>query len=295
MDGRARVAGALLFCPADRPERFGKAVAAADLVILDLEDGVAAQNRARAREALVRAAPDLDPDRTVVRVNPATSADFAADLAALDRTGLRLVMLAKTESADQPARLGPARDVIALCETPAGVLAAPAIAAAANVVALMWGAEDLLAAIGGRSSRHPDGRYRDVARHAASSVLLAAAARGRAAIDAVYLDIPDLDGLAAEARDAAATGYAAKACIHPSQVAVVREAFRPGETELAWADRVLRAAEQAGGGVFAFEGQMVDAPVLRHAEHLLRAAGLDPESDLGRLPPLKQAARPREG
>lgn len=276
MGGQRAVAGALLFCPADRPERYARAAAVADLVVLDLEDGVAPQNRARARAALVRAAPELDPARTVVRVNPATSAAFAADLAALDRTGLRMCMLAKAESADQPARLGPTRTVIALCETPAGVLAAPAIAAVPNVVALMWGAEDLLAALGGRSSRHPDGRYRDVARHASSTVLLAAAACGRAAIDAVYLDIPDLAGLAAEARDAAATGFAAKACIHPNQVPVVRDAFRPDEESLAWADRVLRAAERAGGGVFTFEGRMVDAPVLRHAEHLLRAADIDP-------------------
>jgi citrate lyase subunit beta/citryl-CoA lyase len=294
MDVPVVAGSALLFCPADRPERFARAATAADLVILDLEDGVAPEGRARARAALVEAAPGLDPRRTVVRVNPVTTAEFAADLAALDRTGLRLCMLAKTESAEQPAQLGAGRAVIALCETPAGVLAAPAIAAAANVVALMWGAEDLLAGLGGRSSRHPDGRYRDVARHARATVQLAAAAAGRAAIDAVYLDIPDLEGLAREARDAAATGFAAKACIHPSQVPVVREAFRPSAAEVDWATRVLRAAERADGGVFAFEGRMVDAPVLRHAEHLLRAARPThpPEAD-GRGPAPRSAETTR--
>ncbi len=180
-------------------------------------------------------------------------------------------MLPKAETAAQVAALAP-RSVLALCETPRGVLGASELAAAAGTVALMWGAEDLVAAIGGRSSRHPDGRYRDVARHARSGVLLAAAAAGVPAVDAVYLDIPDLDGLRGESEDAAASGFAAKACIHPTQVAVVRAAYRPGEEEVAWARRVLAAAADASG-VFAFEGRMVDAPVLRHAEHVLRARG----------------------
>jgi citrate lyase subunit beta/citryl-CoA lyase len=138
----------------------------------------------------------------------------------------------------------------------------------------MWGAEDLVAALGGRSSRHATGPYRDVARHARSAVLLAAAASGTAAVDSVYLDIPDLAGLRAEAVDAGASGFLAKACIHPSQVSVVREAFRPSDAELEWARRVLAAADGAHG-VFAFEGRMIDAPLLRHAEHVLRAAGTD--------------------
>ena len=131
-------------------------------------------------------------------------------------------MLAKTESADQVAGLSPRR-VVALCETPRGVLAATAIAACPTTVAMMWGAEDLVAALGGRSSRRPDGPYGDVARHARAQVLLSAGAYGVAAIDAVHLDIGDLDGLRGEATDAAASGFVATACIHPSQVAVVRE------------------------------------------------------------------------
>jgi citrate lyase subunit beta/citryl-CoA lyase len=179
-------------------------------------------------------------------------------------------MLAKAESADQAAVLAP-RQVIALCETPRGVLAAPDLAAVPNVVALMWGAEDLVAAIGGRSSRRPDGRYREVARHARAAVLLAAAASLTSAVDSVYLDIGDLDGLRDEAEDGAASGFAAKACIHPRQVAVVQAAFRPTDQEVRWAQRVLAAAEESAG-VFAFEGRMVDAPVLRHARQVVRAA-----------------------
>ncbi len=259
---------ALLFCPADRPERFAKAAAAADVVLLDLEDGVAAADKPAAREALRETL--LDPERTVVRVNPAGTEDQALDLQALSATPYRLVMLAKAESAAQVSALAP-RQVVVLCETPAGVIAAEALAAVENTLALMWGAEDLVAALGGRSSRFADGTYRDVARQARARTLLAAGASGRVAIDAVHLDIADLDGLAGEADDAAASGFAATACIHPSQVAVVRAAYRPSEQDVAWATRVLAAVAE-NRGVFAFEGQMVDAPVLRHAEHVLARA-----------------------
>lgn len=258
---------ALLFCPADRPERYAKAARAADVVILDLEDGVAPSDRPAARHALGQS--ELDPSLTIVRVNPVGTPDHGLDLDALATTPYDVVMLAKTESADQVAGLAP-RQVVALCETPLGVLAATAIVACPSTVAMMWGAEDLVAALGGRSSRRPDGPYGDVARHARSQVLLSAGAYGVAAIDAVHLDIGDLDGLRGEATDAAASGFVATACIHPSQVPVVREAYRPTDDELAWAHRVLEAAAASSvRGVFSFEGKMVDAPVLRHAEHIV--------------------------
>jgi citrate lyase subunit beta/citryl-CoA lyase len=260
---------AWLFCPADRPERFAKAAAAADVVILDLEDGVAAADRPAARTALQQT--PLDPARTVVRVNAFGTEDQARDLAALAHTGYTTVMLPKAESAAQVAALAP-RDVIALIETPCGVVFAAEIAAAETTVALMWGAEDLVAALGGGSSRRADGGYRDVARHARSTVLLAAAAFGRAALDAVHLDIGDLAGLETEALDGAAVGFDATVCIHPSQIPVVRNAYRPTDDQVDWARRVLAAA-QAERGVFAFEGQMVDSPVLRHAEAILRRVG----------------------
>jgi citrate lyase subunit beta/citryl-CoA lyase len=265
---------AMLFCPADRPERYAKAAAAADVVILDLEDGVGPATKDEARRAL--AATPLDPERTVVRINPVGTDDHARDLEALAVTGYTTVMLAKTETAAQVEGLA-GRQVIGLCETPLGVANAVAVAAAAPTVALMWGAEDLIAGLGGRSSRFPAaagtgaGVYRDVARTARSLVLLAAGAHRRIAIDAVHLDIRDLDGLRAEAEDAAAGGFSATACIHPTQVDVVRTAYRPTEDQLDWARRVLAAAE-GNRGVFAFEGGMVDGPVLRHAEALLARA-----------------------
>jgi len=261
---------ALLFCPADRPDRYGKALAAADGAILDLEDGVGAAGKEAARTAL--AASDLDPARVIVRVNATGTAEHAADMAALRQTGYRVIMLAKTETRAQLDELDAGWRVVALCETPLGIVNAAEISAAPNVIAVMWGAEDLIAAMRGRTSRFPDGRYRDVALHARSAMLLAASAHGRPAIDAVYVNIPDLDGLADEAQDAAASGFALKACIHPSQVAVVRQAFQADEAQVAWARRVLEAARDAGTGdkgAIKIDGQMIDAPLIRQAEAIL--------------------------
>ena len=263
---------ALLFCPADRPERYGKAADRADAVILDLEDAVAPAAKEAARAVLVASA--LAPERTVVRLNPVRTPDFALDCEAVRRTGYRTVMLAKTESPDDVAAVRAALAgvrVIALCETARGVVNAVGIAAADGVTALMWGAEDLVASLGGTSSRGPDGTYRAVALHARSQVLLAAGAAGIGSIDAVYVDIADIQGLAAEAEDAVASGFSAKACIHPGQVSAIRAAFAPGEDEVGRA-RALLAAAEGERGVFAHEGRMVDEPILRHARSVLARA-----------------------
>ncbi|WP_083510538.1 HpcH/HpaI aldolase/citrate lyase family protein [Pseudarthrobacter sulfonivorans] len=271
---------ALLFCPASRPDRYGKAMDRADAVILDLEDAVAPQDREEARQSLI--ANPMDPDRTVVRINPAGSDDFAQDLRALQQTRYKHVMLAKTEEPESLAQLAD-YSIVALCETAKGIINAPAIAAAPNVVALMWGAEDMIASLGGTSSRRPDGQYRDVALHARSHVLLAAGAAGKAALDSVYVDIADLAGLKEECDDAIASGFTAKASIHPSQMPVIRAAYTPTQTEVEQAQRMLAAAEQTGG-VFTFEGRMVDEPVLRHARKTLSRAGLADGQDQMTVP-----------
>jgi citrate lyase subunit beta / citryl-CoA lyase len=262
---------ALLFCPADRPDRYANARATADTVILDLEDGVGADRKDAARAAIL--ATPLDPARVIVRVNATGIPEHDADLTALRQTEYRTIMLPKAETRAQFDGLGGDWRIVALCETPLGIVNAAEIAAASNVIAMMWGAEDLIAAMGGRTSRFPDGRYRDVARRARSTVLLAASAHGRPAIDSVYLDIPDLDGLAAEAEDAAASGFTLKACIHPSQAAVVRAAFRADEAQVAWARRVLDAVRASAGGpdsgAIRVDGQMIDAPLIRQAEATL--------------------------
>ncbi|WP_299560295.1 CoA ester lyase [uncultured Mycolicibacterium sp.] len=261
---------AWLFCPADRPERFAKAAAAADVVILDLEDGVAAKDREAARAALVDT--PLDPARTVVRVNPVGTPDHERDLAALARTGYTTVMLAKSESAAQVRGLAPLA-VVVLVETPLGALNVAEMARADNAWALMWGAEDLFAVTGGTSNRRPDGGYRDVAVHVRSQTLLAAKAYGRLALDSVYLNLDDLDGLRAEADDAVAVGFDAKVALHPKQVAVIRDAYAPTPEQLEWARHVLDAAREQRGA-FQLGGIMVDAPVLRRAERII---GLAPD------------------
>ena len=302
---------ALLFCPADRPDRFEKAALRADAVILDLEDAVAPENLDAARTA-IRQHP-LDPARTIVRIHALGTAAAAADLEMLRHTDYRLVMVPKAESApalDALAGFG----VIALCETAAGVLAASELARHPLTVALMWGAEDLVASLGGTSSRRADGRYRDVARHARSSVLLAAAAHGCAAIDAVHLDLTDSDIVVSDiaAPDSAASGITAPSILAPDSAAsdsaasdapasdsaasgsLVEEAtdaaacgfgavacIHPGQVAAIRAayrpaaDEVMRAREllaAATGGVFRHGGRMIDGPVLAHARAVLRRA-----------------------
>ena len=259
------------------------------MVILDLEDGCRPDNRADARRAIVESdeASGLDPERVIVRINPVDSPDHAADLEMLADARFDLVMLPKAESAAAVESLAGHR-VIPLIETPMGVLRADDIASADNAVAMFWGAEDLTAGLGGTSSRfgaeetgageHGPGTYRDVARHARARTQLAAAAFGRAALDSVHVDIADVDGLRAEAVDAAALGYAATVCIHPSQVAVIREAYRPSDDDADWARRLLAAARD-DAGAFSFEGRMVDAPLFRQAEVIARRAeALAPDS-----------------
>ena len=111
----------------------------------------------------------------------------------------------------------------------------------------------------------------DVARHVRSQTLLAAKAYGRLAFDSVFLDIKNLDGLRAETDDAVAVGFDGKVAIHPTQVSVIRDGYAPTEKEADWARRVLAAARDERG-VFQFEGQMVDMPVLRRAERIVALA-----------------------
>lgn len=275
---------ALLFCPADRGDRYSKALATADSVIIDLEDAVAPSDKTSARRQLVAAATvsdapaseaALDPARVIVRVNPAGTPEHELDLEAVRQTPYRTIMLAKAEGAAQLDALGAGGfRVLALCETATGVARADEIAAHPAVVAMMWGAEDLAASMGGKGSRHEPigeratGAYRDFARYARSRVLIEAKAAGKLAIDSVFLNIPDTEGLWQEANDASVSGFDATACIHPSQAAVIRTAYAASPEELAWASRVLAEAEHQPG-VFRFEGKMVDEPVLRQARKML--------------------------
>lgn len=262
---------ALLFCPADRPDRYASAATRADAVIIDLEDAVAPEAKIDARQALLNGLSELDPARTIVRINALSSPWGRDDIEALVPTQLEMVMVPKVAGAAELAELERFR-LIPICETATGIIAAAEIAAARGCVAVLWGSEDLTADLGGRSSRRADGSYQHVIQHARSSVLLAARANGRVAIDGVYLAIDDLDGLAREAAEGATIGFRAKACIHPKQVETVRVAFAPRSEEVTWARGLLEAASATKAGVFSYQGRMVDAPLLRHAEAILASA-----------------------
>ena len=155
--------------------------------------------------------------------------------------------------------------MIALCETPRGILEAPAIAASSGCVGLMWGSEDLAAGFGAWRSRDDEGLVPEL-RWARSMTLAAARAAGVLAIDAVdpRIAVPGRAGV--EAAEAAAAGFDGKACIHPSQLAAVRRAFRPPADRIEWAVRVLAAAPD--GAAVAVDGAMVDEAVLRTARRI---------------------------
>jgi citrate lyase subunit beta/citryl-CoA lyase len=256
---------AILFVPADRPDRYHKALDRSDTVVIDLEDATAPADKDAARQTVLD--NPLDPERTVIRLNGVTTPWFDNDLAALRTTAYTRVMLPKAETRADIERLEPF-EVIAVCETPLGVYNAGEIASASNTVALIAGVEDLVGAIGGTSTQFPDTQYRDIARYARASILVAARAFGKWAIDTVYLDIADIDGQRREAADAAASGFVASACIHPSQVGVIRDAYTPTAEDVAWATAVLEASV-GNHGVFEYRGRMVDSPVLNHARSVL--------------------------
>jgi len=264
---------AWLFCPADRPDRYPKALAAADVVILDLEDAVAPEKKAQARDALRTLVSDgvYDAERTVVRVNAADSAEQPADIQLIRDLSIARVMLAKSED-PQGIRALPC-DVVALVETVRGLERAGSLAQPDNVVAMMWGADDLVASMGGTSSRRDDGGYRDLARFARVRVLTAAKAAGLLALDAVHMDIADTAGLQAECEDAVASGFDATVAIHPSQVAVIRSTYAPTAERIDWARRLF-AHVGDDRGVTTFEGRMVDGPIYKQAERVIRLAAL---------------------
>jgi citrate lyase subunit beta/citryl-CoA lyase len=165
--------------------------------------------------------------------------------------------------------------ILVATETPLGVLNLHAFPRCQRVVAMTWGAEDLSAALGGARNRAPDGSYLEVYRHCRVQTLLGCAAGGVQPLDAVYVDIGDLEGLAAECREAAWMGYTGKITIHPNQIDVVNAAFTPSVDEVDEARRLVEAMEQAqreGRMAIAFEGRMVDVPHLNRARGILERA-----------------------
>lgn len=260
-----------LFVPADRVDRVPKALdSGADAVIVDLEDAVATSAKHAARRLLVEHVAELP---VLVRVN--ADEHLEPDLAALaELSELRGVMVPKVESAAAVERvrevLTHVETVIALVETPKGVLACDAVAELDGVDRLALGAVDYAAALG----VVPSEALLVVPR---TRLALASAAAGKPPpVDGPHLDLDDDAGLEADCRAAAALGMGAKLCVHPRQVLVAASVFGSA-ADLSWAKAVLAEAERRPGeGAFRFRGALVDEPVLARARRISK--GRPPDS-----------------
>ncbi len=270
----------VLFSPGDKPSLLRKAATTdADCLVFDLEDAVAPDAKATARETVrsVLASPEFEPDAEVcVRINPSGIA-MDEDLKALVAEGpidLDSVMIPKTGGAEDIETLVGLLDehdlkvpILALLETASGVLHAEEIAASEQVSGLVFGAEDLAADIG--AARTTDGQE---VLYAREHVVLAASAHEIDAIDTVFTDFGDQAGLREETRFARQLGYDGKLAIHPDQVSVINDAFTPDDSEIEWADRVLAARDETEAAVFEVDGEMIDAPLIAQAERIVERA-----------------------
>jgi citrate lyase subunit beta/citryl-CoA lyase len=265
----------LLFVPGDRPERMAKAVAlGADALILDLEDSVAPAAKPMARAAVAAFLGEGHALPLIVRVNPLDSGLIDDDLAALAGTRPQALMLPKAEGAASISALAakaPWPILPVATETPAAIFQLGSYAQVADhLLGLTWGAEDLPAAIGAATSREADGSYTAPYQLARSLALFAAHAAGVAAIDTVYPDFRDLEGLAAYAARARRDGFTGMMAIHPAQVPVINAAFTPSPEELAHARAVVDLfAANPGAGALQLDGRMVDAPHLKQARRVM--------------------------
>lgn len=281
-----------LFVPGDSSKKLEKALSSgADALILDLEDSVAMASKPAAREL---AAAFLRDNRTTagpalyVRVNAFDTDFISADLAAVIPAGPDGIVLPKAEGRQACERLsqmldrleteqsaGNAIRILAIMtETAVSVLAAPSWnVPLARLCGLTWGAEDLSADLGIAQPRDQDGVYSDVFRHARLMTVLAAGACQTDAIDTVFIDFRDEDGLRDECARAARDGFTGKLAIHPAQVPIINQAFSVSDEAIAEAKRIVEAFQHAEStGVVGIDGKMVDRPHLRRAERILARA-----------------------
>jgi citrate lyase subunit beta / citryl-CoA lyase len=276
----------LLFVPGSSARMMAKADASgADVVIYDLEDAVHPQQKEAARP-LVAVALRENPRaglQRYVRVNALGTSWCAGDLEAVLPAGPDGIMVPKVtgpqdlEALDalisrweMPARAGATRIVAVCTETPEATLSLAARPwKHRRLAGLLWGGEDLSAAIGATANRDADGHYTAPFALARSLCLLAAHAAGVAAIDAVFTDFRDSGALAREADAARRDGFTAKAAIHPAQVEIINARFTPTEAERQWAQRVVAAFESSDSGVAQLDGMMLDAPHLTQARRIL--------------------------
>jgi citrate lyase subunit beta/citryl-CoA lyase len=270
------LARTFLFVPADRPERYARALASgAGAVIVDLEDAVSPEHKAPAREQLARAHAALsfaDRQRLLVRVNAHGTAWHDDDVLLVGQLAgqvLAGVVVPKAERPDDLAAVagavGPGIALVPLIESAAGLAALDALASGPQILRLAFGHLDFQADLGLACEA-------DETELVPVRLALVMASRRAALappIDGVSPDWRDLQRLSADAARARRGGFGAKLCIHPDQVAPVHAALGPTPEQLAWARRVHEAMQAAGGGVISLDGRMVDAPVVRLAQRLL--------------------------
>ncbi|MEH3036227.1 MAG: CoA ester lyase [Sphingomonas adhaesiva] len=272
-----------LFVPGGRPDFFDKALGGdADALSFDLEDAVPQDGKAAARarlaEYLASDAVRMSTKTIIVRVNDPSSTAFDADLAALAAARVDMLNLPKINDADMlrtaAARIaramGRVPSLLVNIETPNALARAADIGAAHQaVVGLQVGLNDLFATLG--ITR----RVREHVQTALWSIRLAAGEAGCFASDGAWPDIADSEGFIAEAQLARSLGFVGKSCIHPRQVALANAVFGVEAQALERARRLVAAARDAaaaGHGAFAFEGAMVDRPIVAEAEALLARA-----------------------
>ena len=302
----------LMFVPGHRPRMVQRALgqgefppSALDVALLDLEDGVPPDEKDRARAAVASVlalGSNVQGPARYVRVNVEPAARDA-DLAAVLRPGLEGILAPKVNDPNELATLakdlderedaaGIARGTIRLVpsiESARGLLEARAIAACSDrVIALLFGAEDFARDLGLPAER--EGEAADLL-YARSAVVVAAAAAGRPAIDGIWADVDDVEGLRRDALRARRLGFSGKSLIHPGQIEVVNEVFSPSATEVAYARRVVEAFERAqtkGEGAVALDGKMLDQPIVERARRTLLLH--ESVSSKQRTPPVERPA-----
>jgi citrate lyase subunit beta / citryl-CoA lyase len=291
----------LLFVPADAPAKLEKGLGCgADAIIVDLEDSVAPERKAAAREQaavfLAAAAQRPARPRLLVRVNGLSTGLTDADLDAVIAARPDAIMLPKAEGGASimhaDAKLATRE---ALAGLPDGHLKIVAIAtetaqslfvagtyraASPRLTALTWGAEDLSADLGAEANRDAEGRFLDPYRLARTLCLAAAAGAEVPALDTVYVDFRNEAGLRRECEEARRDGFQGKMAIHPAQVATINDVFTPKPEAVARAKAIIAAfAAEPGAGVVGIDGVMYDRPHLTKAQRLLaraEAAGIKP-------------------
>lgn len=266
-------ANSVLFVPGSRPDRFAKARASgAGLIVIDLEDAVAPEDKLRARDAALTAIAD-DRCRLGLRINAVPTAEGAGDLAALCHHPARpaALLVPMVESAAELAAVASALGetcppLIPLIETPRGLRAALEIAQGERVAALMFGGADFAGELGVELAWEP-------LLAARGNLILACAEARIPAIDVPFVALDDQDGLTDECRRARALGFAAKAAIHPAQVSIIEREFSPSAAEIAEAEEALAAYRDGGERAIRFKGRMLEAPLVKRYRAILEKRG----------------------